>query len=245
MVRALHDAGLEVVLDVVFNHTAEGNELGPTLSLRGFDNQNLLPPVAPEPRALQELHRLRQHGQFRPPDRARDGARLPALLDRRDAGGRLPLRPRDRGRPRSRRLQPQRAVLRRAALRPGAGLREADRRAVGRGPGRLPARSLSVRLVRVERPLSRHHARVLARRPRARGRVRRALCRLERPVPPAWPQAHRQRQPRHLARRLHAARPGLVQRPPQRGQPRERRRRPLAQPELELRRRGPDRRPGA
>ena len=38
MVRALHDAGLEVVLDVVFNHTAEGNENGPTLSLRGFDN---------------------------------------------------------------------------------------------------------------------------------------------------------------------------------------------------------------
>jgi glycogen operon protein len=38
MVRALHDAGIEVVLDVVFNHTAEGNEGGPTLSLRGFDN---------------------------------------------------------------------------------------------------------------------------------------------------------------------------------------------------------------
>jgi len=38
MVRALHGAGLEVVLDVVFNHTAEGNEGGPTLSLRGFDN---------------------------------------------------------------------------------------------------------------------------------------------------------------------------------------------------------------
>ena len=38
MVRALHDAGLEVVLDVVFNHTAEGNELGPTLCFRGFDN---------------------------------------------------------------------------------------------------------------------------------------------------------------------------------------------------------------
>jgi glycogen operon protein len=38
MVRALHDAGIEVVLDVVFNHTAEGNEAGPTLSLRGFDN---------------------------------------------------------------------------------------------------------------------------------------------------------------------------------------------------------------
>ena len=38
MVRALHEAGLEVILDVVFNHTAEGNENGPTLSLRGFDN---------------------------------------------------------------------------------------------------------------------------------------------------------------------------------------------------------------
>jgi glycogen operon protein len=38
MVRALHEAGLEVILDVVFNHTAEGNEHGPTLNLRGIDN---------------------------------------------------------------------------------------------------------------------------------------------------------------------------------------------------------------
>ncbi|MGE3842685.1 MAG: glycogen debranching protein GlgX [Vicinamibacterales bacterium] len=38
MVRALHEAGLEVILDVVYNHTAEGNHLGPTLSLRGLDN---------------------------------------------------------------------------------------------------------------------------------------------------------------------------------------------------------------
>ncbi|WP_045700051.1 glycogen debranching protein GlgX [Streptomyces rubellomurinus] len=38
MVRALHAAGIEVILDVVFNHTAEGAELGPTLSLRGVDN---------------------------------------------------------------------------------------------------------------------------------------------------------------------------------------------------------------
>jgi glycogen operon protein len=46
MVRALHAAGLEVILDVVFNHTAEGNQRGPTLSLRGFDNANYyrLPP---------------------------------------------------------------------------------------------------------------------------------------------------------------------------------------------------------
>jgi isoamylase len=38
MVRALHAAGIEVILDVVFNHTAEGNESGPLLSLRGIDN---------------------------------------------------------------------------------------------------------------------------------------------------------------------------------------------------------------
>ena len=38
MVRTLHAAGLEVILDVVYNHTAEGNEWGPTLSLRGIDN---------------------------------------------------------------------------------------------------------------------------------------------------------------------------------------------------------------
>ncbi len=39
MVKALHRAGIEVILDVVYNHTAEGNELGPTLSYRGIDNE--------------------------------------------------------------------------------------------------------------------------------------------------------------------------------------------------------------
>ncbi len=38
MVKALHEAGIEVILDVVYNHTGEGNELGPSLSLRGIDN---------------------------------------------------------------------------------------------------------------------------------------------------------------------------------------------------------------
>ncbi|GIE86868.1 glycogen operon protein GlgX homolog [Actinoplanes regularis] len=38
MVKALHQAGIEVILDVVYNHTAEGNHLGPTLSFRGVDN---------------------------------------------------------------------------------------------------------------------------------------------------------------------------------------------------------------
>jgi isoamylase len=38
MVRALHEAGIEVILDVVYNHTAEGNQLGPVLSMKGIDN---------------------------------------------------------------------------------------------------------------------------------------------------------------------------------------------------------------
>ncbi|MDT3671140.1 MAG: glycogen debranching protein GlgX [Aromatoleum sp.] len=40
MVARLHDAGLEVILDVVYNHTAEGNECGPTLSFKGIDNKS-------------------------------------------------------------------------------------------------------------------------------------------------------------------------------------------------------------
>ena len=39
MVRSLHAAGIEVILDVVYNHTAEGSHLGPTLSMRGIDNE--------------------------------------------------------------------------------------------------------------------------------------------------------------------------------------------------------------
>ncbi|GHE94515.1 glycogen operon protein GlgX homolog [Streptomyces longispororuber] len=39
MVRALHEAGIEVILDVVYNHTAEADQLGPTLSLKGIDNR--------------------------------------------------------------------------------------------------------------------------------------------------------------------------------------------------------------
>lgn len=39
MVRAFHEAGLEVILDVVYNHTAEGNHMGPTIAFRGIDNE--------------------------------------------------------------------------------------------------------------------------------------------------------------------------------------------------------------
>jgi isoamylase len=50
MVRALHDAGLEVILDVVYNHTAEANQMGPTLSLKAIDNASYYRLVAENPR---------------------------------------------------------------------------------------------------------------------------------------------------------------------------------------------------
>jgi glycogen operon protein len=50
MVKALHRAGIEVILDVVYNHTAEGSELGPTLSLRGLDNPTYYKLVPDQPR---------------------------------------------------------------------------------------------------------------------------------------------------------------------------------------------------
>ncbi len=50
MVRDLHAVGIEVILDVVYNHTAEGNHQGPTLSMRGIDNQAYYRLVEDEPR---------------------------------------------------------------------------------------------------------------------------------------------------------------------------------------------------
>ncbi|MFI4994513.1 MAG: glycogen debranching protein GlgX [Hyphomicrobiales bacterium] len=50
MIRAFHDAGIEVILDVVYNHTAEGNELGPTLSFKGIDNFAYYRTLPDEPR---------------------------------------------------------------------------------------------------------------------------------------------------------------------------------------------------
>ena len=50
MVRALHAAGIEVILDVVYNHTGEGNQLGPTLMFRGLDNAAYYRLVPDQPR---------------------------------------------------------------------------------------------------------------------------------------------------------------------------------------------------
>ena len=94
MVKTLHSAGLEVILDVVYNHTGEGNHLGPTLSLQGDRQLGVLPPRAGQPALLHRLHRHGQLAQHAAPahDPAHDG--LAALLGEGDARRRLPLRPR-------------------------------------------------------------------------------------------------------------------------------------------------------
>ncbi|PLS85080.1 MAG: glycogen debranching enzyme GlgX [Actinobacteria bacterium] len=50
MVKRMHEAGIEVILDVVYNHTSEGNHLGPTLSFRGIDNASYYKLVPDDPR---------------------------------------------------------------------------------------------------------------------------------------------------------------------------------------------------
>ena len=80
MVKALHAAGIEVILDVVYNHTAEGNHLGPTLCFRGIDNAAYYRLDADDPRYYMDYtgcgNTLNMHAPARAP--AHHG--LPALL---------------------------------------------------------------------------------------------------------------------------------------------------------------------
>ena len=132
MVRRFHAAGLEVLLDVVYNHTAEGGHRGPTLSFRGIDNAAYY--------RLDPAHRDRYLDftgcgntlDLRRGPGAGPGARQPALLGRGDARRRVPLRHRARARPTAirRSTRPRRSS---SAWRadPVLSRREADRRAVG------------------------------------------------------------------------------------------------------------------
>ena len=152
----------------------------------------------------------------------------PALLGRRDARRRLPLRPRHHARAReprdSTRSRSFFAVLRqdpvlspRSSSSPSRGTwaRAATRSAASRRAGRSGT------------TVPRHHARLLEGRRRPDRRLRAPAHRLLRPLRPQRPRPVRERQLHHRARRLHAARPRLLQRQAQRGerrgQPRRRR----------------------
>ena len=169
---ALHAAGMEAILDVVFNHNGESDQFGPTLSFRGLDNAAWFRLDPRDPAALRQRHRHRQLPRARPPAGHRHGDRRAEALDDPRRLRRLPLRSRDRARPPRRRLRSERAVLRGARRRSGPGQGAPDRRAVGRRPGRLPARPVRPRVRRMERPLPRRRAPLLARRRRAARRDR-------------------------------------------------------------------------
>ena len=64
MVKALHAAGIEVILDVVYNHTAEGDHTGPTYSFRGIDNATYYLLSDDPGRPYRGLLRLRQHARL-------------------------------------------------------------------------------------------------------------------------------------------------------------------------------------
>ena len=106
MVKALHRAGIEVILDVVYNHTAEGNHLGPDAVLQGRRQRELLPADARRPALLHGLHGHGQLAQPGPPERAAADHGLAALLGHRVPRRRLPLRPRERAGARALRRRP-------------------------------------------------------------------------------------------------------------------------------------------
>ncbi len=169
MVSRFHAAGLEVILDVVYNHTCEGNEKGPTLSFKGIDNASyyrLLPD--------QKRYYINDTGTgntLNLSQRARhpDGDGQPALLGDRDARRRLPLRPRHHPGARDLRLRPGERLPARGRAGPGAEPGQDDHRAVGLRPRRLPGRRLPAGLGGVERPLPRRHPRLLEGR---RGKIK-------------------------------------------------------------------------
>ena len=203
MVKTLHSAGIEVILDVVYNHTCEGNQLGPTLSMRGVDNASYYIAQRRATALLRRLHRLRQHGQ--PGAAARAAARdgFAALLGRGDARRRLPLRPRVGAGARGRQGREPRRLLRCDPAGPDAQPRQAHRRALGPGPGRLPGRQLPARLGRMERPLSRRHAQLVEGRRGRGGRCGAPAGRLAGSLRLVGQGAARQHQLHHRARWLH------------------------------------------
>ena len=86
MVKALHRAGIEVILDVVYNHTAEGNHLGPdAVASRASTTPSYYRLDARRPAPLHGLHGHRQHAQPGAPARAAADHGLAALLGDRDA----------------------------------------------------------------------------------------------------------------------------------------------------------------
>ena len=164
MVKALHRAGIEVILDVVYNHTAEGNHLGPMLSFKGVDNASYYRLMPDDPHLYMDftgtgnslnpvhpsvLRLIMDSLRYWVTECHVDGFRF-------DLASALARELYDVDRLRAF----FDTIHQDPVLSPG----QADRRAVGRRPGRLPGRQLPGPVVGVERHLPRRDARLLARR---------------------------------------------------------------------------------
>ena len=245
MVKALHRAGIEVILDVVYNHTAEGNHLGPMLGFKGVDNAsyyrlmpddrryymdftgtgNSLNPVHPS-----VLRLIMDSLRYWVVDCRVDGFRfdLASALAREfydvdRLGSFFDIIHQD-------------PVLSQVKL-------IAEPWDVG--PGGYQVGNFPV-LWTEWNGMYRDTMRDFWRGRGERGRLRHALHRLQRPLPVGRTAAVRVHQLHHLARRLHAARPRLLRPQAQRGERGGKPRRDRRQPLLELRRGGVDgRRRGA
>ena len=242
MVRALHAAGIEVILDVVYNHTGEGNHLGPTLGFKGLDNHGYYRLSDEDPRYYVDYTGTGNSLNVRSPislqlimDSLRywvqemhvDGFRfdLAATLAREfyevD------------------RLSTFFEVVQQDPVVSTVKL-IAEPWDVGPGGyqvGNFPPlwTEWNGKFRDTVRDFWRGE-------PDTPGRVRHPDQRLRRPLPGRRAPAGGQHQLRHLPRRVHPGRPGRLQRQAQRGQRRGQQRRLVRQPVVELRRRGPDRR---
>ena len=93
MVRALHRAGIEVILDVVYNHTGEGSHMGPTLSFRGIDNTTYYRLVNDNPRYYMDFTGTGNALNVRHPHDPQTDHGQFALLSAGNARGWVPFRP--------------------------------------------------------------------------------------------------------------------------------------------------------
>ena len=149
MVRSFHEAGIEVILDVVFNHTAEADELGPTLCFRGIDNASYY--CLPEDRRRYlNFTGCGNTLNFRSSAGIADGHGFPALLGRGHACRRLPFRPCCQPCPAKAPFLTKRTAVRARRPRPRALESEIDRRAMGPGRRWVSVGVFSAGLVRME-----------------------------------------------------------------------------------------------
>ncbi len=210
MVRAMHQAGIEVILDVVYNHTPEGPPDGPMLSFRGIDNFFYYRTASGDPSRYADYTGCGNTFDTRGP------FQLQLVMDslrywisemhvdgfRFDLASALARAAPD--------VDKQSPFLDTIHQDPLISQVETHRRAVGRRRRRLSGRPVPAPVDGVEWPLSRHRAQLLVRRRQWRARPRVPAVGIIGPLCRRWPFAVRIDQLHHRARRLHDARPGRL-----------------------------------